>query len=296
MNASKRVKITKDQLSLLKQERVRTGVAPQKLLKGTRTSRPQGLSASIVSSWLNGIVTSAKPSYLNWVIEQYADIPTGSARIPITAKMHERLCFERKRTGIASVKLLSDRNNRTPHGLTSAMMNMWFAGTAQSALENHWNFVMSAYAMLPSTGKTCSQQTPQDRIPLTKEFRDNLNLWRSVGLLPTYFLENAPNKPEGFTKSALTNWLSDTSQTGLPPYIKYVQHICSQYMSDTELRIPVTRPMRKELRVLWANIDDGERNKLPAKLTLQIDTLLKDMSAQTHPKEWQKLIQTLKWH
>jgi len=296
MDTSRRVEITKDKLRLLKQERERTGVAPQKLLKGTRASRPHGLSASIVSSWLNGIVTSAKPDYLNWVIEQYAKIPPQSANISITAEMHERLCGERERTGIGSVKLLSDPQNPVPHGLTPPMLNMWFARTSKSAQEDHWNFVMSEYAYLPDKGKTNIQQTSRERVLLTPKFKDSLNLWRSVGLLPTFFFENNPNEPEGFTKSVLSNWLSGTSQTGLPLHIEYVERVCSQYMLDRDLLIPVTRPLRTALRTVWTDMGDKERHSLPAILTAQIDKLLKDTYAEINPKEWQKLIQTLKWH
>jgi len=69
--AGQRVAITGDIRETLKRERERTGIMQADLLRGA-ADVPEGLSAPMISKWINGTVTTARQDHLDWVMKRWA--------------------------------------------------------------------------------------------------------------------------------------------------------------------------------------------------------------------------------
>jgi len=66
-DAPKRIEITPALIEELKASMERAGVGPFALLRGTTKSRPDGLTGSMIQSWLNGTAKTARRDHLEFV-------------------------------------------------------------------------------------------------------------------------------------------------------------------------------------------------------------------------------------
>ncbi|MBK9562689.1 MAG: hypothetical protein IPO54_06125 [Micavibrio sp.] len=76
-----RISITSEMLAHMLQEKERTGIGPMALLHGTKKDRPQGLTTSLMDSWLAGKTKSARKDHLDYVFERWRKLP-GSKKSP----------------------------------------------------------------------------------------------------------------------------------------------------------------------------------------------------------------------
>jgi len=130
-------------------ERERTGLGPMRLLRGTRDEKPAGLTSKIIGNWLNGSTQVAKSEYLNFVLKRFEQFAPDNTEIKLTSEMRRKISSERARTNISYIKLLKD-NADSPANLTSMQIMGWVNGSVARAPSHEFNFVISAYKMLPT--------------------------------------------------------------------------------------------------------------------------------------------------
>lgn len=71
---TQRVPITEDIREGLKRERERTGIMQADLLRGA-TDAPDGLSAPMISNWINGTTNTARRDHVEYVVRRWEGLP-----------------------------------------------------------------------------------------------------------------------------------------------------------------------------------------------------------------------------
>ena len=74
-DAPTRTPITSEMLAHMLKEKERTGIGPMALLHGTKKDRPQGLTTSLMDSWLAGRTKSARKDHLDFVFRRWEEMP-----------------------------------------------------------------------------------------------------------------------------------------------------------------------------------------------------------------------------
>ncbi|MGQ0526647.1 MAG: hypothetical protein ACT4OY_01230 [Alphaproteobacteria bacterium] len=64
-------KITPELLATLRDYKARTGVAVMALLNKSPEDVPQGLTSTLINSWLEGKTKSARKAYLEYVLNEW---------------------------------------------------------------------------------------------------------------------------------------------------------------------------------------------------------------------------------
>lgn len=135
---------------IVQSEILRTGVRPGRLLGASSSNKPEGLSSYAVSRWMKGTGPQIAQSYLAYLLDQYAALPTiRSVRAPISDIFRQNLEAERRRTGFSSARLLAESKD-PPEGLTANMINSWLTGGAKTALKSHMDWAVRSYALIES--------------------------------------------------------------------------------------------------------------------------------------------------
>ncbi|MGB4106168.1 MAG: hypothetical protein WBK55_00030 [Alphaproteobacteria bacterium] len=69
-----RITITPEMFAHMLKEKERTGFGPMALLHGTKKERPQGLTTSLMDSWLAGRTKSARKDHLDYVFRRWEEM------------------------------------------------------------------------------------------------------------------------------------------------------------------------------------------------------------------------------
>ena len=132
----------------LENEVARTGVGPTKLLKNTRSLRPEGLNASIISNWINGNTKTLKKAHLEFVLSLWQSLPDGAERTEITPRIRNELLRHSERTGVGS-HAITTTNDDCPEGLTSGIIQYWLDGKIKSAKQEYLDYAIRTWEQLP---------------------------------------------------------------------------------------------------------------------------------------------------
>lgn len=157
MTKRTRVEITPEIHAKLNEEFHRTGLGGSALLRGKRGQYPNGLRSDMIDAWRAGIIATAKPEHLDWVLEYYSQwkpplktkAPT---RIKLTNEQIRHLQAEVERTGLGAVAILKHAPKPLPEGLNHQKIQRWVSGKTISVRGDHWHFVLSLYAQLDGRG------------------------------------------------------------------------------------------------------------------------------------------------
>lgn len=142
-----RMPITDEFLHDLHNEKIRTGIGCWTLFSQAKRI-PEGLSVTMLVSWLKGKVKSATQEHMDFVREEWARLPDmglGVEKVPIADNTLATLQAERDRTGLGGTALLAERTDK-PTGLTAFIISGWLAGQTKSAFPAHLDYVLTLYA------------------------------------------------------------------------------------------------------------------------------------------------------
>ncbi len=144
-----RTPITDDLRQKLINEKRRTGVGQTTLLRGSSRNpdHPQGLTSNLITGWLAGTIKSAKPTYLEYVLACWADLPDAvnrnpriqKNRVPIT-EATAQLLEQAWEDGLLPDAVKGNR--QCPDGLTIGMIRTWKDGRIRSAEKDYLEFVI----------------------------------------------------------------------------------------------------------------------------------------------------------
>lgn len=138
--AKGRIKIPDSVRRMLEREQERTGLGAHGLLKGTRESRPEGLSGQVVNGWLTGKTRTAKPGHLEYVLKLWMERPDCIELTPERLREIRELADS---TGLNPWKLIRMcRDDEVPEGLYPAVIHKWLEGEAETARRDHIEFAL----------------------------------------------------------------------------------------------------------------------------------------------------------
>ena len=78
---TRRIPITPEMFAHMLKEKERTGFGPMALLHGTKKDRPQGLTTSLMDSWLAGRTKSARKDHLDFVLRRWEEMPGSMKKV-----------------------------------------------------------------------------------------------------------------------------------------------------------------------------------------------------------------------
>ena len=148
------IPITDELRQKLIAERVRTGIGPTALMRGSvhDANRPKTLKGQTISLWLSGKIVSARRSQLDYVLARWSALPDASdknARVPqeriIFTDEHLRLIDRYWDKGLLPDKILQNKN--APDGLNAAIIRTWKDRRIKSAATAYLDFVLHACAI-----------------------------------------------------------------------------------------------------------------------------------------------------
>lgn len=140
----KRVAITSEILARLENFR-QQNLLPGKVLKG-ECDFPAGLSAPMISSWLNRTVDKAREDHLEFVLARCETLSNDPARpITISEAMLKELRTLDAKLNCSRVELIAAE---APDGLSAGMIGNWFSRTTTTVRRDHWKYVIARYEAL----------------------------------------------------------------------------------------------------------------------------------------------------
>lgn len=131
------VTITDEIIETLLHHQHRTGVGPQKLLRGKRDVAPAGLSSSMVYNWVRRGSKTARKDHLEFILNQWKALPDNPYQNkryknyreglePINPKDLEKLQLIRDMTGILPSKIFT-YGKKPPSVLNANIVNQWLS-------------------------------------------------------------------------------------------------------------------------------------------------------------------------
>lgn len=134
---SNKIHITDEVIEALLHHHHRTGVGPQKLLRGKRDIAPAGLSSSMVYNWIRRGSKTARKDHLEFILSQWGVLPDNPYQNkryknykeglkPIDPKRLEKLRIIRDMTGILPSKIFIHGCN-PPSFLNPNIVNQWLS-------------------------------------------------------------------------------------------------------------------------------------------------------------------------
>ncbi len=146
------VVLTEELIRELKSYKEQSAIGVKSFLKNCKDI-PEGLSISIIESWLSGVRKSARKDYFEYVSEKWKDLSISPYRyIKITDRKWEDLNYEKERTNVGALNLFKNIDN-IPEGLTYKMVAGWLSKTTGTARKDYFEYVLQKWRLLPSIKK-----------------------------------------------------------------------------------------------------------------------------------------------
>ena len=148
------VTITDEIIETLLHHQHRTGVGPQKLLRGKRDVAPAGLSSSMVYNWVRRGSKTARKDHLEFILNQWEALPDNPYQNKryknyregletIDPEDLEKLRLIRDMTGILPSKIFTYGSN-PPSFLNANIVNQWLSVEGYKARPEDVEWVLEA--------------------------------------------------------------------------------------------------------------------------------------------------------
>lgn len=228
------VRVTEDQRKELLFHKKRTGISPAALLWKHRGEYPEGLSDSLIKSWMKSGKRKTPKKYIDYVLKCWQAQPDEKqVYIFSDKKMQRHLKQALEKTGLSAHQMLLTRGD-TPAGLTRGKIDGWIAGKTQRIKRADYDYFLKiceeyaengtidhGHIQLRRFGKT-RVVIPESYVRRLKEEIDR------TGRAPSYVL-----KYHGGADKAkigiVMNWLSGTAKTAIQEDMDYVMGLYKKY-------------------------------------------------------------------
>ena len=170
-----------------------------------QTKIPEGLTASIIESWLQGNTARTKTQYLDYVLELWQSLPDNRAEayITIPEDTYFALRRERKRSGVNVPELLRSADD-LPRGLTLSIAQGILSGGKTRARPSHMNYLLDRYRALPDSS----------RITLSDDVVQSLRREKKrTGVSIEQLIKLEPSLLRGIKPGLVYDWLAGTPAT-----------------------------------------------------------------------------------
>ena len=206
------IEISEASLKKLEEEKHRTSVGLPTVFK--RNDVPQGLTESMVSSWLTRNVKTAQPRHINWIINAYADLPDTNINMSLSSEMKQLISDEMDRTGVGAKRLFG--HPKMPNTMTSGRLTgiMGKRGYGKISPEE-WEWLKNTLKESPDK-ETLVQLTADVASQLQSEIqRTGIG---AVSLLKKY--EDVI--PKGLTASRVNSWSGMRAKSYNPQHLAWI--------------------------------------------------------------------------
>ncbi len=234
---SEKIEITDTLLDALKAEQGRTGKGVQAILRGTRNSRPQGISVGMVVSWLNGTTNTAEIEHVEYMKQLWASYPNKEAAwVVLTDNNRKFLQRKIKETGLSAYKLFSKRGD-LPKNFNPNHVHNYFTLNRSKIEKTYFDYIL----------KVARANKGKGYIPVSEEFLWKLNLEIQRTGMPSTTLINRLKK-KGYDVKVhaytVTAWLSGKTKLANRTDMNWIMQ---QYaaLSDKQMRKPLAKPISK---------------------------------------------------
>lgn len=153
MNMAAFEPITEELREELNAERIRTGIGPTALMRGTAhdPQRPSTLKGHTISKWLNGSITSARPGHIAYVLDRWKALPDASVRNAREPTRRIALSEDilNQIDALWEQGLLPDKvlgADDVPEGLNAAIIRTWKDRRIKTAAKDYIEFVIRTCA------------------------------------------------------------------------------------------------------------------------------------------------------
>jgi hypothetical protein len=216
------VPLTPELRAKLRAMKESTGTGEIALLSGQKR-KPEGLSASVIASWLNGSTKSANKAHLDYVIGLWSK---ASPYIPISADMRGRLTALKTASGLTWVQLHRELPSMRDKP-SASMLAYWANGHLKTARANGFEGVIEWLTDQPQiTGEPSADLDRKPisgrRTPITPEIRKRLNDARALTGDWKSLLNFLAPCPKDLTPQAISKWATGTLRSAPSEQLLFV--------------------------------------------------------------------------
>lgn len=224
-----KIEITCELVAALEEEQARTGKGVQAILRGTRNSRPEGISVGMVNGWLKGTTKTAEVEHIKYIKTLWASFPDKeTAWVMLTDNNRKLLQQKIRETGLSAYKLFSERKD-LPKDFNPKHMHNYFTLTRSKIEKSYFDYIL----------KVCIANKGKGYIPVSEQFLWQLNLEiQRTGIPPNTLINNLKKeevKVKGYT---ITAWLSGRTKQAV---LSEMNWVLKQYaaLSNKKIRKPI---------------------------------------------------------
>lgn len=155
------IEITDKIIETILHHQHRTGVGPQKLLRGKRDVVPAGLSSSSVYNWIQRRAKTARKNHLDFILEEWSKLPDNpyankryknyrEGLEPIDPENLRKLQAIRDMTGLLPSKIFTQTKD-SPSYLNANIVNQWLCVDGYKARPEDVKWVLKASKQILNT-------------------------------------------------------------------------------------------------------------------------------------------------
>ncbi len=250
----KRIKIPESFIQKLQEEKLRTGYAGSKLLRG-RKDIPKGVNSSFINNLLKGRTKTAKPSHMQYVEGLYAALPTTD--IEANKRKFEKyrrqkflkdyvvadrgyIIKEMKRTGLTVTAILSILKQKETDLCFSSLSGI-LTGAQETIYKSEYELIIECLSNAPDyeapplkPPKKLQQKLRDGYILLTPSRLKRLQYYRTKQLLPHRIFDDIPYAPENPKPRDIVVWFSGVNASIKKSDWEFIKHHCEKVLKAME--------------------------------------------------------------
>lgn len=252
----KRIKIPEKFLQKLEDERVRTGCAGSKLLRGKKDV-PKGINSAFINRMIRRRIQTAKPSHMQYIERLYAELPsTNYENNKLALNNRRRLKYldeyvetdlelilkHKKRSGLTNkgiLHLLEGYNTN----LNIGKINTIISGQTRTVFKSDYDQLIKVMKNAPDFKppplkpvKQAKHKLQDGYIALTPSIMKKLQFYRSKQLLPHGIFKDIPYAPENPTPRQILVWFSGKNASISQSDWEFIKHHCEKALEAMEKR------------------------------------------------------------
>ncbi len=275
----KRIKIPESFIQKLQEEKLRTGYAGSKLLRG-RKDIPKGVNSSFINNLLKGKLKTAKPSHMQYVEGLYAALPTTDKEANKRKfEKYRRQKFlkdyvvadrgyikkEMKRSGLTVTGILSILKQKETDLCFSSLSGI-LTGAQETIYKSDYELIIECLSNAPDyeapaiRQKTLTMPLRDGYILLTPSRLERLQYYKTKQLLPHRIFEDIPYAPENPKPRDIVRLFQGKNASIKQEDWEFIQHHCEKALEREKM--PTDKKVKiKPITVHGENPNYVEKDK-----------------------------------
>lgn len=194
------------------------------LLRLTDRRVPSGLLAGKIEAWINGETTIALEEHLHFVLEVMQELKRKNSFLEENMGSENELCLLNQETieELIAPRILLERCDNIPIGLTDEKIRTWLSGRSRSAPKWHVDFVLDMWRSYPDVEIINFRNKNGEVLSVIEELE---NLRIKTGVSPEILLQSREDVPEGLSSSMVRGWLAGGIGKAKKHHVNYVRKL-----------------------------------------------------------------------